>query len=106
MKLFQYLDRIDMMNKLMTQRRTGSPLEFATRLGVSRTSLYEMIDELKSKDAPIVYSKSIRTFYYSSPFEITITCLLRPLSEDESKDCSGGCVLISDWGMRISDLFK
>lgn len=95
MKVFEYLDRISMMHKLVSRQRTGTPNEFASRLGVSRTSLYELIDELRSRGAPIVYSKSAKTFLYRQPYEIAVTCSLRPLSEKEGKENSGGLKLFS-----------
>jgi predicted DNA-binding transcriptional regulator YafY len=90
MKVFEYLDRISMMHKLVSRQKTGTPEEFANQLGVSRTSLYEMIDELRSRGAPIVYSKSAKTFFYKQPYDIAITCSLRPLTHEEEKKSSGG----------------
>ncbi|MEI6050454.1 MAG: HTH domain-containing protein [Bacteroidota bacterium] len=90
MKVFEYLDRISMMHKLVERQRTGTPGEFASQLGVSRTSLYELIDELRSRGAPIAYSKSERTFFYSQPYNIAVTCLMRPLTYAEEKENSGG----------------
>jgi transcriptional antiterminator len=90
MKLFEYLDRISMMHKLVLRQNTGTPQEFARQLGVSRTSLYELIDELRSRGAPIAYSKSAKTFFYREPFNIAITCLLAPLTYSEKKENSGG----------------
>jgi biotin operon repressor len=90
MKVFEFLDRISMMHRLVQRRRTGSPCEFAGQLGVSRTSLYELIDELRSRGAPILYSKSSRTFYYSEPFDVSVTCSFRPLSKVEEKEITGG----------------
>jgi len=90
MKVFEYLDRINTMHKLVSHERTGTPEEFARQLGVSRTSLYEMIDELKSRGAPIAYSKSTKTFHYSQPYDISVTCKLQPLSQTEEKEKSGG----------------
>jgi biotin operon repressor len=95
MKLFVYLDRISKMHKLLMNRRTGSPEEFAGQLGVSRTCLYELIDEMKSRGAPIEYSKSARTFFYKVPFEVSVTCSLRPLSYVEEKEFSGGNIFRS-----------
>jgi hypothetical protein len=95
MKLFEYIDRISKMHRLIQVRGTGTPSEFARYLRVSRTSLYELIDEMKSRGAPIVYSKSARTFYYSQPYDITITCTLRPLTCKEEKENSGGAKLYS-----------
>jgi sugar-specific transcriptional regulator TrmB len=90
MKVFEYLDRISKMHKLVMRRKTGTPEEFAHQLGVSRTSLYELLDEMKSRGAPIEYSKSSRTFYYQEPFEISVTCSLRALSYNEEKELYGG----------------
>ena len=90
MKVFEYLDRISMMHKLVMRQRTGTPEEFARQLGVSRTSLYELIDELRSRGVPIAYSKSAKTFFYRQPYDITVTCSLRPLTYKEEKESSGG----------------
>ena len=78
------------MHRMLTRQRTGTPTEFAGQLGVSRTTLYEMIDELKSRGAPISYSKSSCTFFYTEPFEINVSCSMRPLSHHEEKQLTGG----------------
>jgi predicted DNA-binding transcriptional regulator YafY len=93
MKVFEYLDRIILMNKMVKRGSTGTPEEFAQQLGVSRTSLYELIYELRLRGAPIKYSKSAKTFYYTEPFEISVTCSLRPLEYQEEKNYSGGNIL-------------
>ncbi len=90
MKVFEYLDRISRMHRMLTRQATGTPAEFACQLGVSRTTLYEMIDELKSRGAPISYSKSLCTFFYAEPFEINISCSMRPLNHLEKKQLTGG----------------
>jgi biotin operon repressor len=93
MKVFEYLDRISMMHKLVLRQRTGTPVEFAQQLGVSRTTLYELIDELRSRGAPIVYSKSTKTFFYKQPYDIAVTCSLRPLTYVEEKENAGGTTI-------------
>ena len=90
MKVFEYLDRISMMHKLVSRQKTGTPDEFARQLGVSRTSLYELIDELRLRGVPIAYSKSAKTFFYRQPYDIDVTCSLRPLTYPESKENGGG----------------
>jgi biotin operon repressor len=90
MKLFEYLDRISMMHKLVSRQKTGTPDELAHRLGVSRTTLYELLDELRSRGAPITYSKSAKTFFYSQPYDIAVTCTLKPLTYNEAKEHDGG----------------
>lgn len=109
MKVFEYLERISMMHKLVVSRRTGTPVEFARQLGVSRTSLYELIDELRSRGAPISYSKSAKTFFYRQPFDIAVSCLLRPLTYAEEKENTGGINIfpgILFFRTLLSDLSK
>lgn len=109
MKVFEYLERISMMHKLVTRQRTGTPEEFARQLGVSRTSLYELIDELRSRGAPIAYSKSAKTFFYKEPYGIEVTCSLRPLTYDEKQEHYGGVSIFSKIlfsRTELSDLSK
>ncbi len=75
---------------MLNGQHTGTPSEFASHLGVSRTTLYEMIDELKSRGAPISYSKSSCTFFYTEPFEINVSCSMRSLNHVEEKQLTGG----------------
>ena len=67
--------------------------EFTTLLGISRTRLYEVIDELKSRGAPIVYSKSRETFFYEYSFDISLKCTMKPLSRKELVEKNGGVSL-------------
>jgi predicted DNA-binding transcriptional regulator YafY len=93
MKVFKFLDRISMLHKLVSRQRTGTPEELARSLGVSRTTLYELIDELRSRGAPIAYSKSTKTFFYRQPYDIKVTCTLRPLTFAEEKENGGGIII-------------
>jgi hypothetical protein len=90
MKLFEYLERISKVHKLVSVQKTGTPEEFASQLGVSRTSLYELLDELRLRGAPIAYSKSARTFFYQQPYDISISCRMRPLTLSEEVESTGG----------------
>jgi hypothetical protein len=90
MKILHYLERIERIHKMVLQENTGSPNEFARRLGISRTRLYEIMDELKLEGAPISYSKSCRTFYYEEPFHISISVDIKTLDNEEVAITSGG----------------
>lgn len=79
--------------RLVKEQRTGTPEEFATKLGISRTRLYEMIEELRSRGAPIVYSKSRETFFYEYTFDISLSFSKKPLSRKELVEKNGGVSL-------------
>jgi biotin operon repressor len=77
-----YLERIERIHKMILHEKTGSPDEFAGRLGISRTRLYEIMEELKFEGAPILYSKTARTFYYEEPFHIEISVDIKSLDNE------------------------
>jgi biotin operon repressor len=95
MKFLSYAERLNRMNRLLQKRATGSPSQFAESIGVSRTRLYEIIDELKSYGAPIVYDKSLSTFYYDQPFDVSVSLSLKPLRPDDAKKSHGGAFFSS-----------
>ncbi len=65
---------------------------FASRLGLSRSRLYEILDEIKSHGAPIAYDKARQTFYYPHPFEICIDVSINSLDPVDEMHFNGGCV--------------
>lgn len=72
MKLFEYIDRINLLDKLIREKRTGTPEALAARLSLSVSRLYVVLDELRLMGAPIEYSRQIQTYFYKQPFEISI----------------------------------
>ena len=74
MKLFQQMDQLHKMHKLIRENRTGSPETFAQVMGISVRRLYTIIDELRSRGAPIAYSRSIESYYYEYLFDLQIEC--------------------------------
>jgi len=49
---------------------TGSPDEFAQKMGVARSTLLLYLQELKLKGVPIQYSHSKKSYYYNTPGRI------------------------------------
>ena len=46
---------------------TGTPVEFAHKLDISESHLYQLLGVLKRIDGPIAYSRSRKTYYYTHP---------------------------------------
>lgn len=90
MKIFMYIDRLNLLHKLIMQKRTGTPEELATRLRISSSRLYCILDEMKCYDAPIAYSRQLRTYYYTSPFELSISVEINALDYNEIREIGGG----------------
>jgi predicted DNA-binding transcriptional regulator YafY len=84
-KLLEQIERINRLHELIKHRRTGTPSELANRLNLSTSMIYKLIDELKLRDAPIVYSRQLGTYYYSSSFQMKISIDFKAIVEDESR---------------------
>lgn len=91
MNFFETIERISRLHYFIKEENTGKPETLSKRLGISRASLYNIIDELKSYDAPIDYSRRRETFYYTKNFELNIHCSISIIENDiELKKIVGG----------------
>lgn len=99
MNHFDFLEKLSIMSKLISKGYTGSPSELAHRLSISRTTLYEIIDELNSRGTEIKFSRNRNTFFYDNDRFFDIRFSVKTLSDiDESlelKHFSGGSNLFS-----------
>lgn len=91
MSFIKLIDRINTIHKLISNEITGTPAELANRIGISRTTLYNLLEDLKSYDAPIEYSRNRSTFYYTKEFHLNLNYSISIIeNEVELKKISGG----------------
>ncbi len=96
MKLFEYIERFELIHKLIQEEKTGTPGEFARQLNISRSRLYEVLDEMKSRGFPISYSRNLKSFYYEYEVECNIEFNIKLLTDKESKKNYGGSGILSE----------
>ena len=66
MPLRKYVDRALQADQLIKMKATGTPKQFADKLGISERLLYDFLDELKYDfDCPIAYCNRRRSYYYT-----------------------------------------
>ncbi|WP_114748568.1 HTH domain-containing protein [Pleomorphovibrio marinus] len=90
MEFIRQIERIQLLNKLVKEQRTGSPENLAKRLGVSRARLYLMLEELRDYGAKIKFSKKLNSFEYQDCKEIDLRFSVKVLKEQESILISAG----------------
>lgn len=90
MKLFEQIERINLIHKLIDKRSTGTPELFAQRLSVGKRQLFNIIDELKTLGAPICYDASINSYCYEEEFFLKIDVNINFLTEEEKNTINGG----------------
>ncbi len=72
MKFIDKLHAIERIDGLIRRKATGTPENLANLLGVSRRTVYEIIELMKEMNAPIEYSTIKRTYYYTTECNLTI----------------------------------
>lgn len=90
MEFVRQIERLQLLNKLVREQRTGSPEELAERLGLSRRQLYSYLEFLKDFGANIVYSRKANSFIFSENTELEIVFRFQVLGEETSREIRGG----------------
>lgn len=93
MQLFKYIDRINLMDKLIRQRRTGAPQELAARLGLSLSRLARIVEYMRDMGAPIKYDRISMTYHYTHDYSIQIRVEVQELTQQQMENISGGSFL-------------
>lgn len=91
MLLFETIDRLDRIHRMIRLEATGSPEEFAERIGVKKRQLYNILDEFKDFGADVRYSRNKNSFYYENDFEVSVKITVMPLSQMEKATFVAGC---------------
>jgi biotin operon repressor len=90
MEFIKQVERLQLLNKLVKEQRTGTPDELAQRLGVSRSKLYLILDELRDTGVCIRYRKQQNSFVYEECLGISLKFSFEILSSGEENSIKGG----------------
>lgn len=75
--LSELIDVVTVFHCSVRHENTGDPDVFSVRLGISRSTLYNMIGELRAMGIDIRYSRKRMTFYYPNPNDVEISFTIR-----------------------------
>ena len=65
MKIYTHIERIKYLNSLIQRGATGTPLQLAEKLNVSKATANRLIAELRDRGAPILYCKHSQCYKYT-----------------------------------------
>jgi len=73
MLLKNQLDILSRIDFFISHRATGTPQQFASKMGMSKRMLYHYLKFLKEDfKAPINYSRSQSTYHYQTPVKLDL----------------------------------
>lgn len=80
MSLIKYVERINRIDSLIHLKSTGSPDEFAKKLGIKRSTLFLTLQEMREIGVDIRYSCYSQSYYYADERRLRIS-LVRTVRE-------------------------
>jgi predicted DNA-binding transcriptional regulator YafY len=88
--IFKQLNRLQRIDQLIRQKRTGNAEELAEKLNISRRHVYRWLEEFKSLGLEIDYNRERKSFVYLKPYQINITLDIRELTVKETSEIEAG----------------
>ena len=70
MNFLEQLSKLKRLDALIQRKGTGTALQLASRLNVSRTTIFNYLNILKDLGAPLAYCNNRRSYYYEEPFHL------------------------------------
>jgi DNA-binding IclR family transcriptional regulator len=88
MKLQEQLNLLERVHQLVRLKATGAPKDLAHRLGLSESTLYRLLDEMKSMGFPITYDKARQSYCYEK--EVRFSFEVCAFDQTEKQKTMGG----------------
>ena len=88
--IFKQLNRLQQLDQLIRQQRTGNAEELALKMGLSRRQAYNWLEELKLMGLEIEYNRHIKSYVYLKPYQINISIDIKELSDKEILETQPG----------------
>jgi len=60
-----FIDRLEKIDKLIRRKQTGTALQLADKLGISRRTVLEYLSLMKERGAPIFFDRVRKSYCYS-----------------------------------------
>jgi hypothetical protein len=65
MSFIKYVERLRRMDSLISMMATGNPDEFAFKIGIKRSTLFQYLVEMRELGVDIKYSSARQSYYYA-----------------------------------------
>ncbi|MCG8579937.1 MAG: HTH domain-containing protein [Bacteroidales bacterium] len=95
MKALRHLERLQLIYDIIEKGFTGSPDELASKLRISRRTLYENIEVIKEYGIEIDYCRTRKTFRILNDKSFKIVFEIVVLDKEQQRNINGGTVSLS-----------
>ena len=93
MNLLQKIRQIERVDQLIRLKATGTPKDFAKRLNVSKSTLYNILEFIKNQGVEIYYCPNRQSFCYKTDVYFCFGFSVEKVNLRQVKGGKGNCVL-------------
>lgn len=83
MNTLKQIEQLRKIHGLIKLEATGSPKMMAKNMHVSERQLYNLIDQLRTMDAPIRFNRRANTYFYAHDFELLVNISVQVIRGDQ-----------------------
>lgn len=95
----EQMERLERLHHLIRRKATGRPEELAEKLGVSRRTVFKLLEVLKELGAPVEYCGHRQSYYYDAEVKFRFEFIVRKENETKIK----GGQIIADFFWPVQD---
>lgn len=88
--IFKQINKLQQIDQLIRQKRTGNAQELGKKLGISRRQAYYWLEYIKDLGLDITYNRDRKTYEYESDCKLEIVFNVKVLSKDEIEQIEAG----------------
>lgn len=96
MKVFGFIEIVAVFHAYMMRGNTGDANTFARKLGISRATLYRLIDGLRDYGIGIEYNRARQTYQYLYPERVQIQIFICEQEEHQNENNERNACLSPD----------
>ncbi|WP_019669623.1 helix-turn-helix domain-containing protein [Eudoraea adriatica] len=93
MNKIKTLENLQKLHLLIEAECTGPPKALARRMELSERSVYNLLEVLKDFNAPVVYNRKRKTYYYGGHFKLDFRISLSVTNNNEVTELYRGSYL-------------
>jgi len=83
MNTLKQIEQLRKLHDMIKLEHTGSPKMIAKKMHVSERQLYNLIDQLRTMDAPIRFNRRANTYFYTRDFDLLVNISVKVIQGDQ-----------------------
>jgi hypothetical protein len=103
MSVLRYLQKMQLLDRMIRRKATGNQKEFARKAGMSRGLLNIYLNEMKELGFPISYCRRRSSYYYEEEGRMVESLFEKAISKEEMNRYTGGENMVQPYLYLFND---